>query len=242
MKKIFGFLLLITLFLTFSGEAMALNRDSAINALKAEYEAMGDSRATDRAEREIDALIRSMENSQYDVETAVYNLSSQVNALARNSSRRDPALDALESAENKADDFTNMRAEYHIRVQASIAGALPYAAPEDIFIRAQDDANAAIAKVRQILIAPDRPGTVPTGDVVEDFIPQIIRQLFRFAWLAVLISLIVSGVMFVMAHDNEEKLTKAKAILFLSLVGFAFISLAFAVVKAVTDIDFFRFI
>jgi len=80
------------------------------------------------------------------------------------------------------------------------------------------------------------------GDLVSDFIPQLIRQLFRFAWLAVLIAFTVSGVMLVMAHDNDENITKAKGMIYYSLIGFAFVALAFAIVKGVTDIDFFRFI
>ena len=77
---------------------------------------------------------------------------------------------------------------------------------------------------------------------MRDFIPWIIRTLFRFAFFAIFISFLVSGVMFITAFSTEERVTKAKNILYYSLIGFAFVSLAFAIVKAVTNIDFFGFI
>ncbi|MBN2307154.1 hypothetical protein JXD20_04165 [Candidatus Peregrinibacteria bacterium] len=222
------------------------DRESSINTLKREFLSVGitssDDAAENRAEHEVDELIRVMESDQRDVQTAIDNIHGQVNALAQNSNRRDSALNALDRAENRAEDFTGLDAEDHIRIEPSIAGAPPYAAPDTDFEQAHDKASTAIAEVRKILLAPDRPGAVPTGDIVEDFIPQIIRQLFRFAWVAVFIALTVSGVMFITAHDNDERLTKAKSMIYFSLIGFAFIALAFAIVKAVTDIDFFRFI
>ena len=41
------------------------------------------------------------------------------------------------------------------------------------------------------------------------------------------------------AMDNEEKSTKARNVLVFSLIGFVFVALAYAVIKAVTDINFF---
>jgi hypothetical protein len=109
-----------------------------------------------------------------------------------------------------------------------------------------NDAEAAalksIADVNVTLITPAVPGNVPTGDLVDDFIPAAIRLLFRFAWIAVLISFLYSGTLMVMTFDNEERTTKAKQMLYYSLLGFAFVTLAFALVKAVTNIDFFGFV
>lgn len=242
MKKFFGISLVLIIVLTSFGQVLAYDRDGAISTLQAEYEALGASDAEDRAEDEVDALIETMESDQYDVQVAMENLETQVNALSKTSDRRDRALSALDRAEDDADDFTGMDASEHIGVQGSLAGSLPYAYPDDSFTGAQDRANDSITQVRRIMIAPDRPGSVPSGDIVSDFIPQLIRQLYRFAWVFILIALTVSGVMLVIAHDNDERLTKAKSMIYFSLVGFAFIALSFAIVKAITDIDFFRFI
>jgi hypothetical protein len=91
-------------------------------------------------------------------------------------------------------------------------------------------------------LKPERPGDVPETRLLEDFIPQLIRQLFRFAWLAILIAFIASGVMFVMAFDSDDRITKAKHMIYYTLIGFGVITLAFSVVKAITNIDFFNFI
>ena len=244
MKKTIGIFITLAISLVLHGQAFALDKDAAISAYSAELRALGasDDGASDKAERDVEALIESMESDQYDVQVAFDNIDTQVRSLATTSTKRDKALEALDVAGDRADEFTDLDADERIRVQESIAGTLPYVTADDGFTAAQDAANAAIGTVRRIMIAPDRPGAVPTGDIVSDFIPQIIRQLFRFASLAVLIAFTVSGVMLVIAHGNDEKVTKAKQMIYFSLVGFAFISLAFAIVKAVTDIDFFRFI
>ena len=243
MKYFFPIFTLLILFFLTSSHVHAYNKDDAINAYTQELNAMGMTEgAGEKAESDVEALIESMESDQYDVQAAYDNTNKQVTALVKTSSRRDAALEALDAAEGPAEDFAGMDAEDHLRVEPSIAGTPPYVAADDTFSNAQDAANSAIGAVRRILIAPDQPGSVPAGDIVSDFIPQIIRQLFRFAWLAVLVALTISGVMLVMAHDDDEKLTKAKQMIYYSLIGFAFIALAFALVKAVTDIDFFRFI
>ncbi len=64
-------------------------------------------------------------------------------------------------------------------------------------------------------------------------------MLFRLTTLAILVSFVVSGVMLVIAYDNEENVTKAKTMLYFSLVGFAFVALAFAIVTAITKVNYF---
>lgn len=244
MKIFFRSASFILLLFLVSAFAHAYNKDDAVSVYSAELVGMGmdEEDAGNKAESDVDAIIAGMESDQYDAQVALENISTQVNALVKTSSRRDAALEALDAADGPVGDFTDMDADEHLDVQPSLAGAPPLVQADGAFESAQDAANTAISAVRRILIAPDRPGAVPAGDIVTDFIPQIIRQLFRFAWLAILISFTVSGVMMVMAHGEDEKVTKAKGMIYYSLIGFAFITLAFALVKAVTNIDFFRFI
>lgn len=244
MKRIIGLLTLLALFMNGFGYALALDEEGAVSAYVVELKAMGlsEGNAIKKAENEVKALIQSMESDQYDVQVAIDNIDTQVSSLAKNSTKKNAANSALDRAKDRADDFTGVDADESIKVVSSIAGSLPYVTADDNFSRAQNDAMSAIGNVRRIMIAPDRPGAVPTGDIVSDFIPQIIRQLFRFASVAVLIAFTVSGIMFITAHGNDEMLTKAKQMLYFTLIGFAFVAMAFAIVKGVTDIDFFRFI
>jgi len=219
-----------------------LKRDHAISHLTDEYNVLKIGKAADRAEKEVDAMIDSMENMQRDMEVALDELETRVDSLQIRDSRKKRAEELFENAENAVEKFTDLEPDSHLDVQPAGVGVLPRVTADGEFNSREGAAQGAISELRTHLIRPARPGAVPTGDVVSDFIPQLIRQLFRFAWLAIFIALTVAGVMLITAHDNEERVTKAKSIFTITLIGFAFVTLAFALVKAITDIDFFNFI
>ncbi len=204
---------------------------------------MNEGVALSKAEADIRNLIGSMEGAKRDAQYTLEEIQDRVDAIPRNDPRRDDANDALENAEDgPLDDFNDISSIQHIEIRPSIGGVPPLALPDADFDIAEENAMKTLSNINRILLAPSKPGAVPEGDIIEDFIPQLIRQLFRFAWVAILVAFVVSGVFLVIAHDNEERVTKAKQMIYMTLIGFAFISLAFAIVKAVTDIDFFRFI
>lgn len=182
----------------------------------------------------------------------------------------DRAKELLDEVEDKKNSFVDLNVDAHYcnKDRAEDPGDTDCSKgnlrPDAVFLSKE---NALIDKqnaLNRYLIQPVQPGsktysnvtktggvteegTVPTGDIfgTDDqggFIPQIIRLLIRFASLGVFVSFVVSGVMFVLAFGNEERVTKAKQMLYYTLVGFAFVALAFAIVKAVTSIDFFGFI
>lgn len=244
MKRVIGFLTLIALFMTSFGYALAVSKSEAISEYAAELVSIGmdEGNANTKATNDVNALVDSMRGGQSSVDYGFNTLEERVENLLKNDLRRDQAVNALESAEAKKDAFLGINAEDEIFVQESIGGAPPRVMAGDSFRLAREDAEDSQSRINRILIAPTRPGAVPTGDIVSDFIPQIIRQLFRFAWVAVLFAFTASGIMLIVAHGNDERLTKAKSILYFTLIGFAFVTLAFAITKAVTDIDFFRFI
>ncbi len=232
-------ILALILLLPFS--ALAESKESVIALYSQELAAVG-APGEGRAEDEVNAVQSGMEAAQGDLKNAYEALEDRVDSLVKNDTRRGEANKKLGSAENRVDEFTGLQAQDNMYVQPALAGALPRVLPTAAFTLAEEAAEKALAEVNKVLIAPNRPGAVPEGDLFEDFLPQIIRQLFRFAWLAILLSFIVSGVFFVTVRDNDEQVSKAKGMIYYSLIGFAFIAFAFAIVKAVTDIDFFRFI
>ena len=239
-KKIFIIFLLATLIFGFADTVFALGKSGAINEYKDELPSSFEDKQS-KAEEAVDAMIDSMEASQVEADETVSELEKRVSAININDPKRDKANDLMKTAKNRVDDFSDMDAKSHLQV---IGGpeVLPSVLPDDEFQEKQESALNAINDVNRYLIAPTRPGAVPEGDIVEDFIPQLIRQLFRFAWLVILISFVVSGIMFITAFDNDERITKAKHMIYYTLIGFAVVTLAFAIVKGVTDIDFFRFI
>ena len=251
MKNLFlksGKLLLIAGFATFflsffSLDAVHGDKTSAINAYKSVLESMGYTGDIAAAAKEqVEGYIGIMDASKEAVNTKYEELQSAVYSMHPNDSRKGDVEKLLAKAEDSKDSFTGMDSGDYVTVSTLTGGAAPKIMPEQGFIDAEKKATSDINAVNRAMLAPERPGNVPQGDLMEDFIPQIIRQLFRFAWLAVLISMITSGVYFVIAFENDERLGKAKRMIYFTLIGFAFVTLAFALVKAITDIDFFNFI
>jgi hypothetical protein len=239
--------------MTTFGYAFSANQAEAISEYAAELVSMGmdEGNANTKATNDVNALVASMKGGQSSADYAFTALEERVDNLLENDLRKEKALNALERVKDEEligedsgvlVDFLKMDPADYIYVQKSIGGAPPRVTEGDAFRLAREAVEEAQSRINRILIAPTRPGAVPTGDIVSDFIPQIIRQLFRFAWVAVLLAFTASGIMFIVAHGNDERLTKAKSMLYFTLIGFAFIAMAFAIVKAVTDIDFFRFI
>lgn len=247
MKKFTIALSVLSLFLVLSGQVFAATVAEATALYSSELQSLGMTKesADSKAQEDVGAVVSSMQASQTDISFQFDTLKDRVDKLLKSDKRRDAAKEAIENAE--ADDgskkaFLDMKADTKLFVQESIGGTPPSVSASDDFTLAEEQVQSDLSQINRILIGPTQPGAVPAGDLVSDFIPQIIRQLFRFAWLAVLVSLTASGVMLVMAHDDDAKLTKAKSMLYYTLIGSAFVSLAFALVKAVTDIDFFRFL
>lgn len=207
--------------------AAEFNFDDYMEDLGAEIEAG----LQDRTERS--QTHYSMRNRQYEVGQSFIFLNERIAIMIDSDPRKNQAEVKLALAESDRDDFLDINVDNNIEED-------PYR-PSDDFNEKEKAALTAITEINRTIIAPARPGNVPEGDIVEDFIPQFIRLLFRFVSLAVFISFVVSGIMFVMAFGNEERITKAKSMLYWSLMGFAFVTLAFAIIKAITDIDFFGF-
>jgi hypothetical protein len=178
--------------------------------------------------------IAGMTLRQQNADQAFADIKGRIDAMIKNDPRRDYAKSALSTAEKAKNDFIGVDPESNLSTD-------PYR-PNDKFNNLEKIALSAISDVNSELLAPAPPASVPRGDIINDFIPGLIRILFRFSALAIFVSFLVSGVMFIIAFGVEERVTHAKHILYYTLIGFAFITLAFAIVKAVTNIDFFGFI
>lgn len=182
-----------------------------------------------------------MESLQNEVQAKYDTLVLRIAKMDSDDPKKDGVDSYIEDAKDAVKSFTSLDADNNITADLQ---------PSSTFTAKEKEAHTKLNEASAYLIKPVMPGakgvteegSVPTGDVIEDFIPQFIRLLFRFASLAIFISFVVSGVMLIIAFGNDERITKAKTMLYYSLIGFAFVSLAFALVKAVTDIDFFGFI
>ncbi len=180
-----------------------------------------------------------MKSIQNEVSEDYNALDERVKKLDSNDPRKSNVNKLLDDAKSAKNTFTDLEAGDHLNLDTL--------RPDSIFLKEEQNAKEKINAVKIYLLKPVHPGaegiekegTVPSGTLTEDFIPQFVRLLMRFASLGILVAFVVSGVMFVTAFGSDERLGNAKKMLYYSLIGFAFIALAFAIVKAITDIDFF---
>lgn len=188
--------------------------------------------------------IKTIQQAKDEATLTLDILRDRIQNIPRNDGRRQEALEQIKVAEEEVDTLKGLNNLEHVELTPSVGSAPPMAEFSQDFLQQQQRVEEAFSAVNLILIQPPAPENVPSEDVrlLETFIPQLVRQFFRFAWLAVFVSFIVSGVMFVMAFGNDERTDKAKKITYMSIIGFAFVALSFAIVSAITDIDFFRFI
>ncbi len=190
-----------------------------------------------------------MVNRQLDVFNSYVSVKARVDALITDDAKKTGATTLVENTEPLVLSFMKLNVDNQID-EVTLEPSSDFNEKESEALSGDDDNNSGVSRINIYLLSPSRPGRiagddesgVPDGDLLEDFIPGIIRILFRFASLAVLVSFVTSGIMFVMAFSNDERISKAKSMLYYSLIGFAFVTLAFAIIKAVTDIDFFGFI
>jgi hypothetical protein len=202
-----------------------------------------------------DNLVKDMTAQQDEVSYSYDQLSLKVDKLDPNDPRKNPptgkdgkplcagVAPLLDKAKAAQEAFGNLKPDSNVTQDPSTNTYVPNQA----FLDAQSAAIGAINDVNRFLIAPVQPGaeklcmagTVPSGDLVNDFIPQMIRLMFRFTSLAILVSFVVSGVLFIIAFDNTEYTDKAKRMLYYSIIGFAFVTLAYAIVKGITQVNYF---
>lgn len=262
LKTISSIAIFIIFLMPFTHVFAVSDYKSEYDTLKSNYDSLSDSvkTETDTTKKSYMSAQMEMLYSQMDVIDSYDNMKERIDpsdggkvyTFGGDDTKQDEAKSRLGKTKAPISSFISLDA-----TKSDGSSGYTYISSDtykatSAFNNAEKAAVKAINGVNQFLLAPSRPGVtkkdgkdvggVPTGDLIEDFIPGVIRILFRFASLAVLISFVVSGVMFVMVFGEEERITKAKHMLYYSLIGFAFVSLAFAIVKAITDIDFFGFI
>lgn len=105
--------------------------------------------------------------------------------------------------------------------------------------------QSAIDKRVDIIFPPgsvqdkdNNQGALPTGDLKKDIVPAAIKIALALAGTLFFCAIVYSGVMLVIAQGNEEELTKFKNMLIWSLVGLAFITASYALVRGVMNLVF----
>ena len=105
-----------------------------------------------------------------DVINAYTSVKARVDALIAADPKKSDANTLLENAKDPVASFMNLNVDSQID-QDTIE-------PKGNFNTKESEALNKITKINTHLLSPSRPGQVPKGDLLEDFIPGIIRILF----------------------------------------------------------------
>ncbi len=79
---------------------------------------------------------------------------------------------------------------------------------------------------------------IPTGDLEENILPAAIKMFLGVVATISFVMFIYSGVNLIISQGNEEEMTKFKNMLIWSVVGLVVITMAYAIVKGVLDLNF----
>ncbi len=79
---------------------------------------------------------------------------------------------------------------------------------------------------------------VPTGDLEAEILPASIKMFLGVVATISFAMFIYAGVNLIISQGNEEEMTKFKSMLIWSVVGLVIITMAYAVVKGVLDLNF----
>ena len=86
----------------------------------------------------------------------------------------------------------------------------------------------------------DLPGVKWGNNLEENFMPAVMKFITGSVGGVALVVLLVSGFMMITSFDDSEMREKAKKTLYWAMLGIVFIMLAYAIVKGITNIQFWR--
>ncbi len=86
----------------------------------------------------------------------------------------------------------------------------------------------------KISLVKNLPSGTPQGTIL-----QITKIILSIAGSLAFVSFTVSGIFFLVAQGQDEKLSKAKGMLIWSIVGLAIIAVSFALVTGIANLEFF---
>lgn len=227
MKRLFAISFLL-FFIAFNGSPVAL--------------ATGPSAA--QVQKTVDSLKRAMTpgTPEYEEADRVYKEDQAAQKAASDASRT-PQEVAAQEAKARRDAEAAAAAAKTATPAAPAAGsaATPPAAGAAGSTAAAPAAPASPEDRVNTLFPPGSvgdQGALPTGDLKKNIVPAAIRIALALAGTAFFCALVYSGVMLVIAQGNEEELTKFKNMLIWSLVGLAFITASYALVRGVMTLVF----
>jgi len=111
------------------------------------------------------------------------------------------------------------------------------------FLSQSTDLLANFVSDRSEGVIPERENfaqNLPSGDLTTEFLPAAIKIILNLVALTTTVMIIYSGILFITHFGEEDRLTKAKKILYWGVMGIGFIIFSYAIVWGITHISFHR--
>jgi hypothetical protein len=102
-----------------------------------------------------------------------------------------------------------------------------------------DDLEILLPNQQDIIEEQDDQGRValPGGDFLGEIVPAIITNVMYMVGFLIFIAFVYGGTLLVINRGNEETVTKAKQILIYSSVALALVSLGYAIVSGIANLN-----
>lgn len=92
--------------------------------------------------------------------------------------------------------------------------------------------------VRMPVLGPESSVALPTKDLKDEILPQAVNFFLGMVATISFCMFVYAGVNLVISQGNEEEMTKFKNMLLWSVIGLVFITMSFAIVKGVLQLQF----
>ena len=81
---------------------------------------------------------------------------------------------------------------------------------------------------------------LPSGDVATHFIPRFIDIFLKISYTVTVVVIIFAGGLYIYAQGDDGDTDKAKNILIYGVVGFLIITVAYAFVQGILNLEWFK--
>lgn len=114
-----------------------------------------------------------------------------------------------------------------------------FSIPSAYAVDVEDDVNILLPSQQDIIENQDPDGRVslPGGDFLGEIVPAIITNVLYVTAFLIFIAFMYGGVLLVIGRGNEEAVTKAKNIIIYSAVALALLSLGYAIVYGIANLN-----
>lgn len=112
-----------------------------------------------------------------------------------------------------------------------------FSIPSAYAVDVDDDVDILFPSQQNIIEDEDNRVSLPGGDFLGEIVPAVITNVMYVSAFLIFIAFMYGGVLLVIGRGNEESVTKAKSIIIYSAVALVLISLGYAIVYGIANLN-----